>query len=175
MWNFFTHNKTRKYINKLNDIVYAYNHSFHRSIQTSPILVTEKNEAEITDILYGDNIKTNKTNKIQIDDLVRINKTKKTFDKGYLPNWTIELFKVYKINNSNPVSVKIKDLNNDIIKGSFYLQEIQTIKDNKIYDINSVVGKRTRVINGKKIKEINVHWKGYPKTFNSWIPETNLI
>jgi len=27
-------------------------------------------------------------------DWVRIGKTKRTFDKGYLPNWTTELFRV---------------------------------------------------------------------------------
>lgn len=174
MWKYFTHKKTRKYIDVLNKIVYAYNHSFHRSIKTSPVLVTENNEAKITENLLGNNIQKEKIT-IQIGDLVRINKTKKTFDKGYLPNWTTELFKIYKINKTNPLSVKIKDLNNEMIDGSFYLPEIQTIKDNEIYDIESIVGKRTRKVGKKIIKEIKVHWGGYPKHFDSWIPETNIV
>lgn len=174
MWKYFTHKKTRKYIDKLNDLVYAYNHSYHRSIKMTPSSVNENNEVEVTENLFGNNENT-KQIPVKVGDLVRINKTKKMFDKGYLPNWTTELFKIYKIINSKPISVKIKDLNNDMIEGSFYLPEIQTIKDNNIYDIDSVVEKRTRIIKGKKIKEIKVHWRDYPSSFDSWIPETNVI
>jgi len=61
---------------------------------------------------------------VQVEDLVRINKTKRTFDKGYFPNWTTELFKVVHIRQSKPITVELEDLNGERIKGSFYVQEI---------------------------------------------------
>ena len=49
--------------------------------------------------------------KFKIGDKVRINKTKRTFDKGYLPNWTQEIFEITHVNKTfSPITYKIKDL-----------------------------------------------------------------
>lgn len=174
MWKYFTHQKTRKYIDVLPQLVKAYNHRHHRSIGRSPITVSPANEYKVAQKLYGGKAKTNPTD-LKVGDLVRINKTKRTFDKGYLPNWTTELFKVIRINRTKPQTVKLDDLGGESIAGSFYLHEIQRIKDNAIYEIESVLGKRTRRVDGKKIREIKVHWSGYPSKFDSWIPESHLV
>ena len=52
MWKYFTYKKTRRYIDVLNSLVKNYNHTFHRSIKTSPVMVTKSNEAEISRNLY---------------------------------------------------------------------------------------------------------------------------
>ena len=57
---------------------------------------------------------------LKIGDRVRISKYKrKTFDKGYTPNWTEEVFIVDEIQWTNPITYKIKDLNGELIKGTF--------------------------------------------------------
>ena len=56
----------------------------------------------------------------KIGDKVRISKFLKKFEKGYTPNWTKEIFIIYAINMTNPVTYLIKDFNNNPIKGSFY-------------------------------------------------------
>ena len=108
---------------------------------------------------------------------MRINKTKRTFDKGYLPNWTQELFKVTRVNEaSRPVTYKIEDFGQESVIGSFYSQEIQREDPEQIFEIDAVLGKCKRKIGGKKwVKEVKVHWKGYPSKFDSWIPESELI
>lgn len=174
MWKYFTHEKTRRYIDILDDLVHAYNHSFHRSIQMTPASVTENKEPEVSHHLYGSKRKS-KPLSVNVGDFVRINKTKRTFDKGYLPNWTKELFKVIHIRRSSPPTVQLEDLGGEKIEGSFYLPEIQSIKDKHIYEIESVLARRTRKVGGKKIKEIKVHWEGYPKKFDSWISESHLV
>ena len=76
---------------------------------------------------------------------MRINNTKRTFDKGYLPNWTQELFKVTRVNEaSHPVTYKIEDLGREPFIGSFYSQEIQRIDPEQIFEIDAVLGKRKR-------------------------------
>ena len=45
-----------------------------------------------------------------------LNPKKKTFDKGYTPNWTEEIFTIDKTQYTNPITYKIKDLNNEEIK-----------------------------------------------------------
>lgn len=44
MWRYFTHKKNNKYIEVLQDLVNSYNNTYHRTIETKPLLVTTKNE-----------------------------------------------------------------------------------------------------------------------------------
>ena len=44
------------------------------------------------------------TPKCSIGDNVRITKKKKTFDKGYTQRWTVEVFKICKIQLTIPVT-----------------------------------------------------------------------
>ena len=114
--------------------------------------------------------------KFQIGDKVRINKTKRTFDKGYLPNWTQEIFEITHVNKTfSPITYKIKDLQGEQYLGTYYEHELQLIKDDEIYEIDSVLDRRTRREGKKIIKEIKVNWQGYPKQFLSWIPESYLV
>ena len=177
MWKYFTHNQTRKYIDILKDLVTGYNKSFHRSIQKRPIDVNKSNEVEVTRSLYGKKKYVSKKSRtLDVGTMVRINKTKRTFDKGYLPNWTQELFKIIHVNQlSSPTTYIVEDLAGERIKGTFYRHEIQAIKDDSVYEIESVLDTRTRREGKRKIKEIKVHWLGYPSKFDSWIPQSDLV
>ena len=60
---------------------------------------------------------------------MRINKTKRTFEKGYLPNWTQELFKISTvIKTQSPVTSKLTDLDDESARGTFYSQELQSVE-----------------------------------------------
>ena len=118
---------------------------------------------------------SSKPGKIQVGDLVRINKTKHTFEKGYLPNWTTEVFKVSQVNKTSPPTCRVEDLAGEPIQGTFYEPELQVIKDDGVYEIETILARRTRKEGGKRISEIKVHWKGYPKKFDSWIPESHVV
>ena len=94
-----------------------------------PINVNETNEKHIKNTVCNYNI-TDKIPKFEIDDLVRISlKRRELFDKpsGNI-KWSEELFKIYKINKSNFITYKIKDMNDEIIKGIFYERELQKAK-----------------------------------------------
>ena len=68
--------------------VHGYNNAYHRSIKRAPASINVHNEALVSEALYGEGAHRSK---LKIGDIVRINKTKRTFDKGYLPNLTQEL------------------------------------------------------------------------------------
>ena len=56
---------------------------------------------------------------------MRINKTKRTFDKGYLPDMTQDLFQILAmVKTQIPLSYKIKDLEGELVKGTFYVHEL---------------------------------------------------
>ena len=102
------------YINKLNNIVGEYNNTYHRTIKMKPI--------HIKDNTYIDFKKevNNKDPKFKVCDHVRISKYKNIFTKGYIPNWSEEVFVVSKIKNTVPWTYVIKDLNGKEIIGTFY-------------------------------------------------------
>ena len=110
--------------------------------------------------------------KLKIGDKVRISKNRRAFAKSHLPGWTEELFIVHQAYSGDPPFYKIKDLNNEILDGTFYAEELQKIyKTDGIFKIESILKKRRR----KKQQEYLVKWSGYPATSNSWIPAKQLV
>ena len=67
----------------------------------------------------------NKDPKFKAGDRVRISKYKNIFAKGYMPNWSEELFVIKKIKNAVPWIYIINDLNGEEIIGAFYEKELQ--------------------------------------------------
>ena len=49
--------------------------------------------------------------KFKVGDNVRISQKKSMFEKGYSPRWTEEIFKIYEVQMTRPVTYKLEDLN----------------------------------------------------------------
>jgi hypothetical protein len=161
-----THHRTSRWIDALEGTVKAYNRSKHRAIAAAPIDVTPETEDEIAKRLYPP--KPPLTYKFDVGDRVRIAKYKHVFQKGYLPNWTQEIFEIADKYPTYPVTYGLKDMAGESIKGKFYEQEIQKIaKTDDVYEVEKVL--KTRRRNGKV--EYFVKWKGYPEKFNSWVTD----
>ena len=172
MWKYFTQVGDKKWFNIVDDLVYNYNYTYHTSIKMTPVEASKKvNEAKVYKNLYAKEEKTMLVSKFKVGDKVRISKYKGTFDKGYLPNWTTELFTVSKVLNTNPVTYKIKDWNDEEVEGIFYEPELLKFDEqNEDFEVEKILKTRNR--NGEK--ELYVKWKGYPSSMNSWIPAENL-
>ena len=63
--------------------------------------------------------------KFEVGDHVRISKYKNIFTKGFMPNWSEEIFVIKKIKNTVPRTYVINDLNGEEIIGTFYENELQ--------------------------------------------------
>ena len=121
MWRYFTETNSNKYLDILPKLIFDYNNMIHSTIKMTPIEGSKaKNKHKIT---YTSVVNKEKP-KFKIGDRVRIYKYKKLFSKGYETNWTEEIFVVSEINNTSPITYKIKDLNGEDILGSFYKQEL---------------------------------------------------
>ena len=70
---------------------------------------------------------------------VRISKLRKTFKKGYLPNWSEELFTIHKVIRTTPVRYVIRDEMNVTLKGSFYEELQKVTKVNQLYRIEAIL------------------------------------
>ena len=168
MWKYFTDNNMYTYIDILPDLVEDYNNTVHSSIKMSPVEASKKkNELTVWRNLYPDRLKIHDlTPKFSVGDEVRISKKKKTFEKGYTTRWTEEIFTITKIQNTNPITYKIADLQGEEIDGTFYEPELQKTEQ-QVFRIEKVIEKR-------KNKSL-VKWKGYSDRFNSWVDNKNLI
>ena len=170
MFRYFSANNTYNYIKVLPQLVEQYNNTKHSSIKMKPVEASKpSNENFVYLNLYPQTKDTmsRKTPKFKLDDKVRISKKKGTFEKGYTPNWTEEVFTVSGIQYTDPITYKITDLNNEPIEGSFYEPELQKT-DQETYRIEKIIRR------DKKNKRVYVKWKGYSDDFNSWIPMSDL-
>ena len=168
MWKQFTVQGNTQYLAMLPKLLKEYNNTKHSSIKMPPIEASKKkNEGVVYLNLYGE-IESSTKPKFKVGDKVRISKYKrKVFDKGYTPNWTEEVFTIDEIQYTNPITYKIKDLNNEEIKGSFYEQELLKAEQ-YVFRIDKVIKR------DYKKKQALVKWKGYNDDFNSWIPINDL-
>ena len=173
LWRYFTSRFTSKWTDVLQDAVHAYNHSVHRMIKKRPVDVTT---AEAVDQVRAQMQSRPKPPRgktdIQVGDKVRISKVKSIFAKGYLPNWTEEIFTVAEIDDhGTPRMYKLKDYQDQIIDGSFYREEIELIiKDDDTFLVEEVLRWQTR----QGERWALVKWLGYPETMNSWVQESDL-
>ena len=106
-----------------------------------------------------------------IGDLARIIKQRLTFARGYLPNWSEEIFIVYNRNNFKEPFYSLRDFGGEDIKGGFYEKELQLVQDSGEYRIEKVL--RRKRVNGKQLHL--VQWKGWPSKFNSWVEDVRNI
>ena len=113
------------------------------------------------------NEESNKKNpKFKVGDNVRISKYKNIFAKGYLPNWSEEVFIVNEIKNTAPWTYTIRDLNGEPVTGIFYEKELQKTNQ-KEFRIEKVLK--------RKYDKLYVKWKGYDNSFNSWINKKDIV
>ena len=173
MWRYFTWKHTLNYIPILPKLLKNYNSSLHRSIKTKPVLVTEENEDKVWHTLYDDVMLSSGVKfKFKVGDQVRISKMRRTFEKGYLPGWTEEIFTVSERIYRHPPVYRLKDYTGERIEGTFYEDELQQVKKlDDVYTVEKIVRRRRR--GGQT--EYLVKWKGYPETMNSWVSERDVM
>jgi len=75
-----------------------------------------------------------------MDDSVRVNKFKAIFEKGYTPNWITEMFRIVKVQKTNPViSYLLEDYRGKPIVGGFYEYEFYRVANPDVYLVRKVL------------------------------------
>ena len=84
------------YIDKLDDIVNKYKNTYHGTIKVKPI--------DVKSSTYIDSNKeiNNIVPKFKVGNNVRISKYKNVSAKGYVPNWSGEVFVIKKVESTLP-------------------------------------------------------------------------
>lgn len=177
MHKYFTSKGTVTFTDVLPNLMHAYNNTFHRSIKMTP------NQAKVADPdvvfknLYGarnerELIKGSIGRRVALTtgQTVRIPEQKNPFAKGYLQNFTDEIYRITSVNKSQKVpTFVISDYKGQRVPGTFYPQEVQKVKDNETYRV-VVLGERRRG-RGKQFLVRYVNFPDYPE---EWIAGSRL-
>ena len=123
------------FIDKLDDIVKKYNNTYHTTIKMKPVDVKDNTYIDVKKEI------NDKDPKFKVGDRVRISKYKNIFAKGYMPNWSEEIFIFKKIQKTVPWTYVIDDLNGQEIIGTFYENELQGTKQNE-FRIEKVIKRK---------------------------------
>ena len=159
IYNYMTSVSKNVYIDKLDDIVNKYNNTYHRTIKMKPVDV--KDNAYI-----GFNKEVNdKDSKFKVGYHIRISKYKNIFAKGYIPNWSEEVFVIEEVKNTFSWTYVTSDVNGEEIIETFYEKELQKINQ-QIFRIEKVIK--------KKRNKLYIKWKGYDNSVNSWIDQKDV-
>ena len=129
MWKFMDQKGEKNWHDYLADFTFNYNHSKHSTIKMRPIDVSEKNEKEVFENLYGELAeKEVKVPKFKVGDKVRVSRYKSTFAKGYEMTFHNEIYTIYKVFRGSPTVYKLIDEEDgETIFGRFYEWELQKI------------------------------------------------
>lgn len=177
MWRYFTHKNTRRYIDVLQDIARAYNHTRHSSTRMQPAAVTRENARIARENIARRWSRNERVRKIKyrVGELVRISRAKAAFEKGYEARWSEEIFQIYRVLDwRNPHVYELRDLAGEVIDGIFYGEELARVEKNlqeEQFIVDRVIKSRGRGVN----KQLLVSWQGYPSKFDTWIPASSLI
>jgi len=176
MWRYFTHRGNYRWLDVLPEIIRAYNASVHRTIGMAPINVNNENEHALWTVQEErgpQKVSTREPReRFNVGDYVRLSKAKRVFAKGYLPNWTEEVFTISQVlNNTQPTQYKVRDYRNEEIQGSFYGPELQKVTRPDQYAVERVI--RTRRVNRQT--QYLVKWLGFGPEHNSWVTDIDNI
>ena len=169
MFKKFTINGTRVWYNMIDELLKLYNNKIHRSLEKKSPSNVYNNDVNIPGNSKDDRNKTKV--KFKIGDRVRISYKREVFQKGYLPNWSNQIYTIASIIKSKPTTYTIENERHEIIKGSFYIEELQkTSQKENIYLVEKIL--QTKTVKGKKMCLIK--WLNYDDKFNSWEPAENV-
>ncbi|KYN04793.1 hypothetical protein ALC62_04331 [Cyphomyrmex costatus] len=146
-------------------LVSDYNARKHRTIGMRPADETTA-VAERLGTVYGA-IKIAGPAKFKVGDAVRVSKYKTIFEKGYTPNWTTEVFRIVRVQRTNPVTYLLEDYRGEPVAGGFYEHELLRVADPDVYLVEKVLR--------KKGDRVYVKWLGFDGSHNSWINKRDVV
>ena len=124
---YFAKNKTKTWINAIQDITEDYNNTPHSATKLPPNEVNSENRETVYKTLYPNSLL--KTDcRLKIGDKVRKILQKDIFEKGYTQNWSQEIYIIDKIRQSDGVCwYYIKTLDGKAIDGIWYYYQLNLV------------------------------------------------
>ena len=127
---YFYKNKTKKWIDILQQVVDNYNNTPHRTIGMAPSSVTFENSEKIYKKVFGD-VNLSVIPRLSRGDRVRLLREKTLFEKGYTPNWTEEIYIISDVRQkAGIVWYIVKTLDGEKVPGIKYYYQLNLVSKN---------------------------------------------
>ncbi|EFN64897.1 hypothetical protein EAG_04608, partial [Camponotus floridanus] len=97
---------------------------------------------------------------------IRVSKYKTIFENGFTPNWTIEVFKIIEVQETNPATFILEDSRGNPIAEGFYEYKLQRVANPDVYLVEKILR--------EKGDNVYVKWLRMGKSYNSWIHKNNV-
>ena len=164
LYRYFTAANTLQYLDVFQSLVDQYNADVHRSIDMASRDVDATNEVQVWQRLYGKVTKTRKRERLKVGDMVRLTERIRPFKKGYLPQWTEEVFKIRRVIQGPVLMYKVEEFDGTPVQGTFYVEDLQkvTVDEDQLWRVERVL----KWQHG----QVLVRWRGWPSKYDSWIP-----
>ncbi|KAJ8876550.1 hypothetical protein PR048_020995 [Dryococelus australis] len=158
MWKQFLAQGSYKWLQRLPNLISAYNHRVHHTIGMCPVNVKDNS-------LNEECINCCKP-EAKISDIVCISQMKNVFDEGYSQSYS-QLYLIYKICYYEPRTYYLEEVNRQCIKCGFYSEEIRPTNFPGMYLVEKVLRRKGDCL--------FVRWLGFPDENNSWIHKDAVI
>ena len=127
---YFWANKTRRWIDVIQDFIDNYNSTYHRSIKMAPNDVNESNRRQVFKTLYP-KLSDETPPRLSKGDRVRILRQKNIFEKGYTRNWSEEIYIIREALSESGVDFyKIADQSGNILPRNKYYWQLNLVSKN---------------------------------------------
>lgn len=124
---YFTLNKTKRYVDVIDNMVENYNNSPHKRIGMSPSNVSFDN----ADIVFKKAFPQSTHQfepRLGRGDRVRILRDKSIFEKGYTANWSNEVYIIKSVHSQGNVCwYKLETLQNIDLQGIYYYHQLNLV------------------------------------------------
>ncbi|XP_077256619.1 uncharacterized protein LOC143894326 [Temnothorax americanus] len=144
MWKMFTLNGNYKWVDALPRLVSDYNARKHQTIGMRLVDVTPAKAERLLATVYS---------------AIKI--------AGPAKFKTTEVFKIVKVQRTNPVTYLLEDYRGKSVAGAFYEHELHRATYPDVYLVEKVLRKRG--------DEVYVKWLRFDGSHNSWIHKDNVI
>lgn len=170
MYKMFSQKGSYRWYDSLPDLIKQYNNRYHRTIGMKPTSVNANNEDLVLQRIKKNTkpaVDKKKAKNFYEGDKVRISKYKQVFSKGYIPNWTNEVFTVYRVQPTTPTTYLLKDNKGELLQGGFYGHEMLLSTVGDVYLVEKILK--------RKKDKVLVRWLGFDKKHDSWITTKDLV
>jgi len=96
---------------------------------------------------------------MKVGDLIRMSKFQTIFEKGYTPNWTTKVFRIVKVQKTNPVTNLLENYCRKPVAGEFYKYELYRAANPDVYLVEKMLS--------KKGNDVYVKWLEFDNSHNS--------
>ena len=165
---YITSSEQLNYVDKLDDIVQSINDTKNRTTGLAPSEITEWHTPYLFNILHRENTKFPQKSKYSLNQLVKITRPYKTFEKesnNY--KFASEIFSISKIQKNPPYTYILEDLDKNPILGSFYDKELQPVTiSTKKHPFKIIKSEGNNIF---------IHFTSYPKTLDRWVHRKSIL